>query len=137
MSMLFLQMEELVHQNSIPILNKSDLLRGTSSELRVRDKQLIRVSCKTGEGLQQLKDTLKRYLERYYSPSAAPSLTRARHRHSLEICLEALTEFDLAKGYEIAAEDLRVAAGSLGKITGKMDVESLLDKIFNDFCIGK
>ena len=48
-----------------------------------------------------------------------------------------LKEFDLAKGYEIAAEDIRVATNALGKITGKIDVESLLDKIFNDFCIGK
>ena len=131
------QMEDLVDQNAIPILNKADLLRDTNSKFWVKDQQLIRVSCKTGEGLQKVKDALKRFLETGYSPSAPPSLTRARHRYSLERCLEALTEFDLAKGHEMAAEDLRVAADSLGKITGKMDVERLLDKIFKDFCIGK
>lgn len=130
-------MKDLVDQKCILVLNKCDLARVANSKPMVGDRQLISVSCKTGEGVKQLKNALKTFLETCYNPSAAPSLTRARHRYSLEICLEALKEFDLAKGYEIAAEDIRVATNALGKITGKIDVESLLDKIFNDFCIGK
>ena len=64
------EMEDLLDQRSIPILNKSDLLRDNSLKLSVKDKQLIRVSCKTGEGLEQLKDTLKRFLEIYISETS-------------------------------------------------------------------
>ncbi|HVD85111.1 MAG TPA: hypothetical protein VNC42_12895, partial [Bradyrhizobium sp.] len=38
---------------------------------------------------------------------------------------------------ELAAEDLRIAARSLGQLLGRVDVEDLLDVIFRDFCIGK
>ena len=44
---------------------------------------------------------------------------------------------DLSKDFEKAAEDLRLATRYLGKIVGKVDVEEILDSIFNDFCIGK
>ena len=75
------------------------------------------------------------------SPVLAPVLTRARHREALEDCLGALGRFlagngDAAKP-ELAAEDLRLAARALGRITGRVDVDDVLDVIFRDFCIGK
>ena len=69
--------------------------------------------------------------------SGAPSLTRLRHRQALEECLSSLDRFDQAPDPELAAEDVRLAARALGRITGRVDVEDILDVVFGDFCIGK
>jgi len=71
-----------------------------------------------------------------------PPLTRARHREALTHCAQALdramaaarTDPDLP---ELIAEDVRLAARALARITGRMDVEDMLDVVFRDFCIGK
>ena len=55
----------------------------------------------------------------------------------LEKCLESLQRYDIDAGAELAAEELRLAADSLGRITGRSDIEQVLDIIFKDFCIGK
>jgi tRNA modification GTPase len=73
--------------------------------------------------------------------AAPPALTRARHRQALDACRDALRRA-LATGVsegasELAAEDLRLAARELGRITGRVDVEDILDIVFEDFCIGK
>ena len=72
---------------------------------------------------------------------AGAPLTRARHRHALVACAEALRRalvgFRVGLDAEMIAEDLRVGAQALGSITGRVDVEELLDRIFKDFCIGK
>ena len=64
-------------------------------------------------------------------------LTRARHRHALEQASAALRRALTAKEAELFAEDLRLAVRSIGRITGRVDVEELLDVVFRDFCIGK
>ena len=67
----------------------------------------------------------------------APLLTRARHRQALEEAVSALRRSLSAPLAELRAEDLRLALRNLGRITGTVDVEDLLDVIFRDFCIGK
>ena len=67
----------------------------------------------------------------------APVLTRARHREALEEAAASLRRSLDAWLAELRAEDLRLALRSLGRITGAVDVEDLLDVIFRDFCIGK
>ena len=64
-------------------------------------------------------------------------LTRARHREALEAAAAALRRSLTADLAELRAEDLRLAWRSLGRITGRVDVEDLLDVIFADFCLGK
>jgi tRNA modification GTPase len=64
-------------------------------------------------------------------------ITRARHRAALTDCVQALAWFPNASLPELAAEDLRQAARSLGRITGRVDVEDMLDVVFREFCIGK
>ena len=67
-------------------------------------------------------------------------ITRERHRIDLNNCIQSLQDFknkNINEDFDKAAEDLRLAYRSLGKITGKFDVEDILDSIFNDFCIGK
>ena len=78
---------------------------------------------------------------RNYFDQAEPALvTRARHRRALEETVAALDRA-LAKGAEggeeLIAEELRSAAMTLGRLTGRVDVEDILDVIFRDFCIGK
>ncbi len=69
--------------------------------------------------------------------SGSPPLTRLRHRLSLEACVKALERFSKASAPELAAEDLRLAVRALGRITGRVDVEDVLDRLFAEFCIGK
>jgi len=67
----------------------------------------------------------------------SPVLTRARHRQALDDATQSLRRALGAPLPELRAEDLRLALRSLGRITGAVDVEDLLDVIFRDFCIGK
>jgi tRNA modification GTPase len=74
------------------------------------------------------------------APGMTPLLTRSRHRTALRATLEALERFTLAPdGDELAllAEDLRLATRALGRITGRVGVDDILDRIFAEFCIGK
>jgi tRNA modification GTPase len=96
----------------------------------------IPVSALTGQGIAELIAALTARIEESYD-SAAPLLTRARHREALEETAAALRR-SLAAGLpELRAEDLRLAWRSLARITGRADVEDLLDVIFADFCLGK
>ena len=65
-------------------------------------------------------------------------VTRERHRHALQETVAALARAESEPGREdILAEELRLAARALGRLTGRVDVEDILDVIFRDFCIGK
>jgi tRNA modification GTPase len=98
------------------------------------------VSLKTGQGLDSLVATLTAEVRaRLELPGEAPVLTRKRHRHALEQAARSLEAALVAPpGHpELLAEDLRLALRALGRITGRVDVEELLDVVFRDFCIGK
>jgi tRNA modification GTPase len=69
--------------------------------------------------------------------ATAPALTRARHRHALAEGRDALERSLMASAPELLAEDLRLAVRAIGRITGRVDVEDILDVIFREFCIGK
>jgi tRNA modification GTPase len=96
----------------------------------------IPVSALTGEGLDALAQALSAHIAKTYRIET-PVLTRARHRQSLEEAAASLHRALAATLPELQAEDLRLALRSLGRITGTVDVEDLLDVIFRDFCIGK
>jgi tRNA modification GTPase len=94
------------------------------------------VSALTGQGIPELIAALTSRIAASYD-STAPLLTRARHREALEEAAAALRRSLAADLPELRAEDLRLAWRSLGRITGRADVEDLLDVIFADFCLGK
>jgi len=100
----------------------------------------LAISLRTGQGLDALLTALTaKVRDRLEAPTEAPALTRKRHRHALEEAVRAL-EAALATPSdrpELLAEDLRIALRALGRITGRVDVEDLLDVVFRDFCIGK
>ncbi len=98
------------------------------------------LSAKTGEGLQDLLDILKQQSSQLLG-EADGLMTRERHRLWLRKAYEALERgiamLDSGAPTELAAEDIRQAARSLGAITGRIDVEEVLDRLFSSFCIGK
>lgn len=96
------------------------------------------ISVVTGQGMEDfLKALTKRVQDMLAGGRDAPLLTRQRHRAALEEAGIALDRTLAADLPELAAEDMRLALRALGRITGRVHVEELLDKIFRDFCIGK
>jgi tRNA modification GTPase len=92
---------------------------------------------KTGAGLDILLHSLTARAAALLAGRGPAPPTRARHREALTRCLHALKSAQTADLPELAAEDLRSAADELGRITGRIDIEDMLDAIFRDFCIGK
>jgi tRNA modification GTPase len=120
----------------IVVRNKIDLGAGNPFETRWRQ---FDVSAKTGQGLEVLLASLSARAAQYLPSAESPSLTRARHREALEAALAGLERALplLSLKLDLAAEDLRIAARAIGRITGRVDVEDLLDVVFAEFCIGK
>jgi tRNA modification GTPase len=123
------------------VLNKSDLAPHQTVPASTAH-HTIRISAKTGEGIESLLEWLEAQVTARAGSTDAMPITRARHREALEDALSALKRApaslnDEAPSLDLAAEDLRIAARALGRITGRVDVEDLLDVIFKDFCIGK
>jgi tRNA modification GTPase len=119
------------------VVNKVDLGQ-EAAPVNLHGRPVLPVSAKSGAGLSNLLECLESEVAgRLGQGAAAPSVTRARHRLALDDCREALRRATGAELPELAAEDLRLALRALGRITGKVDVEDLLDVIFRDFCIGK
>jgi tRNA modification GTPase len=94
------------------------------------------VSALTGAGIATLVATVAERIAGRYD-GVAPALTRARHREALEDAAAALRRAREAPLPELRAEDLRLAWRSLGRITGRANIEDLLDVIFAEFCLGK
>jgi len=96
------------------------------------------LSVRTGQGMEDfIKELTRRMAGLLGSGTGAPALTRQRHRSALEEAQQHLVRAQSTVLPELAAEDLRMALRALGRITGRVHVEELLDKIFRDFCIGK
>ena len=129
----------LVDRDAIVILNKVDLGVGPAGEQadRLGNEPALRLSVLTGMGMGTLLARLEKEVAARFAPGDAPLLTRARHRAALEACVAALDRFANQPTLELAAEDLRLATQALGRITGRVDIEDMLDVIFREFCIGK
>jgi tRNA modification GTPase len=126
---------DLYEEADYRLINKIDLAgKDAASDPQNR---IFRLSVKSGEGVDDFMNALENDVTARLDLSGAPALTRLRHRQALEDCVDSLRRFEMAKGPELAAEDVRLAVRSLGRITGRVDVEDILDVIFGDFCIGK
>ncbi|MBX3520012.1 MAG: tRNA uridine-5-carboxymethylaminomethyl(34) synthesis GTPase MnmE [Xanthobacteraceae bacterium] len=125
------------HQTLWRIQTKSDLIDSDSKQSLTRNGTLA-ISAKTGAGIDELLRRLAKEAERFAGEPAL--VTRERQRVALrEASARISSGLSLAKPgqEELFAEELRLAARSLGRITGRVDVEDVLDKIFSSFCIGK
>ncbi len=119
--------------------NKIDL-RPIATHHTATTYPVIQISAKTGQGIAQLTEHLKTCMG--YQPTGEGQLM-ARRRHldalakagqHLQLAWHQLTDYHAG---ELVAEELRLAADELGKITGKMSADDLLGEIFSSFCIGK
>lgn len=129
----------LINDESIVVLNKSDLLPKGRVH-KIEGSEALLISCHTGDGLDSLVATLSACAARAMAPGDMPMLTRLRHRQALADVVDALKRVQRADAQpELAliAEDVRMAMQSIGRITGKVGVEGVLDQIFSSFCIGK
>lgn len=94
------------------------------------------VSVKNGQGIEALVAAIADAAHKRLDKGGV-SLTRPRHRYCLQEAAEALRRAEVAPEAELFAEDVRLALRAIGRITGVVDVEEILDVVFKDFCIGK
>jgi tRNA modification GTPase len=129
------------------VRNKIDLDRvgsGTAMQSRGRKEQgqgepTFAISASRGDGIAELISGLVGFAQEFFGTTESGLISRIRQRELLQQTAASL-ERSLAvigEGEELAAEDLRAAAYSLGRLLGRVDVEDILDVIFREFCIGK
>lgn len=124
-------------RETIIVRTKSDQV-DSDVQLRLRDVGQIVLSAKTGAGMDELIGILSREAEALGGEAAL--VTHARQRHALEETanrIAAAMSVAAPGREEIVAEELRLAARALGRVTGRVDVEDVLDQVFRNFCIGK
>jgi len=132
------EITDLINDNSIVVLNKSDLQNKTNHQFK--NNKPILLSVKKNEHVDHLISEIKSRLSKKFIAQNKILITRQRHRIKLQQALKDIDNY-LNKGskkeIELAAEDLRLATRNLGGIIGKVDIEEILGSIFKDFCIGK
>lgn len=132
----------LAQSRTLVVSNKSDLPPCENLNERYAGYEVVNVSAMTGEGIEQLEDAIVRRAESLSVAVSADIIAiNARHADALgraQTRLEIATD-DLKAGEasELIASDLRDALAAFGEISGKIDNERMLDKLFATFCIGK
>lgn len=143
-------LDDKINVPLITILNKADLLTLEEQKLASKIPNSILISCKTLVGQDNAVKSIRNVLQNICgTPSQEnPVISQARHRHLLEETLEHILEFNSSIcnilnenmqncDFAILAQKLRLTMRSLGKITGTVSSDEVLDVIFKDFCIGK
>ena len=129
---------DLIDKNTIILLNKIDLLNNKNINKNIfKDAEILEISLKDKINLDKFLDILKNKLESIVSPNINTTITNERYRNELEKALEYLKLFDFNMPVEINAENIRMSADCIGRITGKINSDEILDNIFSKFCIGK
>ncbi|KAG8953699.1 mitochondrial splicing system protein [Tulasnella sp. 424] len=143
--------KELISPDTLLLLNKTDIIdddkqprsADPSAALPVSEHRW-QVSVNTGTGMKSFLDDFIQVLRDRFDIDSngedrEPLITQARHRIHLQNALQYLDAF-MAMGSEdvvFAAEELRYAAQEVGKVSGAIGVEDILDTVFKEFCIGK
>ena len=133
-------LQDMSDDESIIVLNKCDLLSGSANIKTHKIKNYILISVKNEINLDQLTDQIKLKLKKKFLINDDILISRERHRINLLKSKQHLSSFknnNSLNEFDKAAEDLRLATRYLGKVVGSVDVEEVLGKIFDDFCIGK
>jgi tRNA modification GTPase len=124
------------------VRNKIDLVAERDSppgKVPRRGEVGFEISASRGDGIQPLIAALVGFARDYFGSGEDGLIGRVRQRKLLQATADSLQRSlgAMGKGEELAAEDLRIAAHSLGRLLGRVDVEDVLDVIFREFCIGK
>jgi tRNA modification GTPase len=128
----------LVQVAGSPDVAGADVTVASKADLgHLADGADVAVSAVTGAGLERLRAILVAAARRLTQASGPPALTRARHRAALTHCRADLNRARDAGLAELRGEDLRQALRCLGRITGRVGAEDILDSVFGQFCIGK
>lgn len=127
--------EFITNQKVIYVANKIDKL--SSEQLNKIPQNHLKISAKYNQGVDNLVANILDIIKENFANQTSPLITRTRYREALNECLVYLDEFSLDKEIELSAEDIRLACRSIGKITGHVEVDEILDNIFGSFCIGK
>ena len=132
------QFGDLLKSDDPVLINKADQAATTKKKMAVGYPL---VSVKTGYGLERALSELTTIAKKKMGTQRLTTITQARHRARLNDCLVALKKahFGLQNhaDLELIAEDFRSAIYCIGRITGHIDIEDLLDVVFKEFCIGK
>lgn len=125
-----------IEDKTVRVFNKADLTAPADPRLR---EGALAVSALTGDGIATLIDLIGKEARTRIGMTQNPVLTRARHRELVSEAVAALADYLAGdtSAPELRAEDLRRAAQALGRVTGRVDVEDVLGRIFSAFCIGK
>ena len=120
------------------VRNKIDLASDASALPEMR-AYAFDISASRGDGVQELIAKLILFAQEYFGSGESGLISRTRHRALLRETADSLNRAIAAtcQGDELLAENLRIAVHSLGRLTGRVDVEDILDVIFREFCIGK
>lgn len=125
---------EEINAPAICVAPKSDL--ATRTDL---GHGTIAISTRTGDGMDALIECIRQHLPQVTDAAAFAIPSRERHNEALRSALHGIESALLldVQSLELQAESLRLASDAIGRITGRVDVENLLDVIFAEFCIGK
>ncbi len=134
--MLDAESRALLGEGALALFNKHDLVTYALPE-SIDDTPALALSARTGFGFEALLTVLANQASDALESGGHAVLTRARHRAAVAEAEAALRHALTARLPELVAEDVRHAADALGRITGRIDVEEMLDLIFREFCIGK
>ena len=103
--------------------------------------QAIRMSCRTGQGTDELSAAIRKLFLRRDGEADSLAAINVRHRYALQQALNYLqaARESLLRGDspELTDVELRAALDSLGTITGRVDTEDILTRVFSTFCLGK
>ena len=135
-------------ENKVDLITDNESGKNYNPHEWVKEKESFKISCEKNIGIEQFMSSLTRKVHKRVDggdddvQDEGAIITRARHRrHALAAC-DALSRFiersdEGFMALDVAAEELRCASSELGRITGAVDVEDVLDVLFSDFCIGK
>lgn len=133
--------EVIEDKNYIVLLNKVDLEKKISENVVNSLRNKIEISAKTGEGIEKLKEEIKRLFFNGEIDSESLIISNTRHKQalyrSLENCNIAFDRVNANEYLDLISIYITAAMKSLGEITGDELEEDLLNKIFSEFCVGK
>ena len=128
---------DLITENKkIYVANKSDKLTD-EQKISLQNGGFLLISAKYNQGIDRLLKAIGAKIKDKFAAGSAALITRQRYREALRNAVNYLQEFNFTKEIELSAEDIRMACREIGKITGRIEVDEVLDKIFGSFCIGK
>lgn len=132
-----------LHPHDLCVVNKADLPPGDETSRAIAEAQalgidLLRLSAHNAKDISALEGALEHRVVEALAGAEFPTATRLRHRELLSEAVERLRRaLELTDSLELAAEDVRLASRALDRITGLIDPEDVLDRVFSSFCIGK